>query len=132
MDVPFLKFLLVSAITMGISHTVSREKVFEPLRNALGGFATWRGYLVSCPYCFSHWVAFLLVPLTGAYAIHIPYRWPVISPIVDWFLSSIAVTVMAAFLRVGFYFVDEGQRLTKQRKKIVEAEATQVEERITH
>ena len=113
----------MSAITMGMSHTIARERIFEPLRNRCGGFSTWGGYLISCPYCASHWIAFLLVPLTHTYAIHVAPRWPVISPVLDWFLSSIAVTVLAAFLRVGFYFVDEGQRLTKHRKKVAEVEA---------
>lgn len=108
---------------MGMSHTIARERIFEPLRNRCGGFSTWGGYLISCPYCASHWIAFLLVPLTHTYAIHVAPRWPVISPVLDWFLSSIAVTVLAAFLRVGFYFVDEGQRLTKHRKKVAEVEA---------
>ena len=33
------------------------------------------------------------------------------------------VTVVAAILRVGFYLVDEEQRLTKTRKKVTQAEA---------
>lgn len=123
MDVPFLKLLVVSAVVMGLSHTLAREKIFEPLRNALGGMQTWAGYLLSCPYCASHYLAFVLVPLTGTYAIHVAPRWDYVSPALDWFLSSILVTVVAAFLRVGFYFVDEGQRLTKQRKKISQVEA---------
>ncbi len=123
MDIPLLKILLVSAVVMGLSHTLAREKMFERLRNALGGKDTWRGYLVSCPYCASHWLAFLIVPLTGAYGIHVIPRWAVISPVLDWFLSSILVTVVAAILRVGFYLVDEEQRLTKTRKKVTQAEA---------
>src|SRR5438105_15331406 len=123
MDVPLLKILLVSAVVMGISHTLAREKMFERLRNALGGMETWRGYLVSCAYCASHWLAFVLVPLTDAYGIRIAPRWPVVSPILDWFLSSILVTVIAAVLRVGFYFIDEEGRLAKTKKRISEVEA---------
>ena len=123
MDVPLLKILLVSAVVMGLSHTLSHEKIFEPLRRAWGGMETWYGYLISCPYCASHWIAFILVPLTGAYGIHVAPRWPVISPVFDWFLSSILVTVIAAMLRVIFYLVDEEQRLTKTKKKITQAEA---------
>ena len=123
MDAPLLKIVLVSAVTMGLSHTIAREKIFEPLRNAFGGTSTWRGYLISCAYCASHWLAFLLVPLTGAYGIRVVPRWPVISPVLDWFLSSILVTVIAAVLRVGFYFIDEEGRLAKTRKRITEAEA---------
>jgi uncharacterized membrane protein (DUF106 family) len=123
LDVPLLKIVLVSAVTMGLSHTLAREKVFEPLRNACGGMNTWRGYLISCAYCASHWIAFVLVPLTGAYGIRVVPRWPVISPLLDWFLSSILVTVVAAVLRVGFYFIDEEARLAKTKKRVTQVEA---------
>jgi len=122
-DAPLLKILLVSAVTMGLSHTLAREKLFEPLRNKLGGMSTWRGYLLSCAYCASHWLAFLLVPLTGAYGIRVAPRWPVISPLLDWFLSSILVTVVAAVLRVGFYFIDEEARLARTRKQVTQTRA---------
>ena len=130
MDIPFLKILLVSAVTMGMSHTLAREKIFEPLRTRCGGMSTWRGYLISCPYCASHWLAFVLVPLTGAYGIHVAPRWPVVSPILDWFLSSILVTVIAAVLRVSFYFIDEEARLTRTKKRITQAEAEERERTI--
>jgi dolichyl-phosphate-mannose--protein O-mannosyl transferase len=113
-----VQLLLVSAVVMGLSHTIAKERIFDPLRRKAGGIRTWRGYLIACPYCASHWLAFVLVPLTGTYLIHVVPRWPVVSVVLDWFLSSILVTVVAAFLRVGFYLVDEGQRLT--RKRIVE------------
>jgi hypothetical protein len=54
----------VSAVVMGLSQTLTRERIFEPLRTRLGGKRTWLGYLVSCPYCASHGIAFVLVPLT--------------------------------------------------------------------
>jgi len=119
---PLVRLLLVSAVVMGLSHTIAREKLFDPLRRACGGMSTWRGYLLSCPYCASHWLAFVLVPLTGLYLIRVVPRWGVVSSLLDWILSSILVTVVAAFLRVGFYFVDEGQRLTREKKKATQAE----------
>lgn len=115
------RLLLVSLVVMGISQTVAKERIFEPLRDRLGGKETWFGYLISCPYCLSHWVAFLLVPLTGAYALRVAPRWPIASPILDWFLSSILVTVIAAFLRVGFWFVDETQALVRTKKRVERA-----------
>jgi hypothetical protein len=129
-DIPLLKIALVSAVTMGLSHTLARERLFEPLRARCGGMDTWRGYLISCPYCASHWVAFLLVPLTGAYGIRVAVQWPYVTPVLDWFLSSILVTVFAAMLRVVFYFVDEEQRLLKTKKRTAQAEAEQAEERL--
>jgi hypothetical protein len=114
------KLLAVSLVVMGLSHTIARERIFEPLRTRLGGKETWPGYLVSCPYCLSHSLAFLLVPLTGAYGIDVVLRWGIAAQITRWFLSSILVAVIAAFFRVIFYFVDETQGLVKRRRKAVE------------
>ena len=69
----------------------------------------------------------MLVPLTGTYLIRVAPRWGAVSTVVDWFLSSVLVTVVAAFLRVGFYFVDEGQRLTREKKNVTRAELTDEE-----
>jgi hypothetical protein len=116
------KVLAVSLVVMGLSHTVARERICAPLRDRLGGKETWLGYLVSCPYCVSHWIAFLLVPLTGAYAVDVVPRWGILSQVLRWFLSSVLVAVVAGFLRVAFYFVDESQGLVKRRQKSVEEE----------
>lgn len=116
------KVLTVSLVVMGLSHTIARERLFAPLRRALGGHDTWLGYLVSCPYCVSHWIAFLLVPLTGTYAIDVVPQWGPLSGVLRWLLSSILVTAIAAFLRVGFYFVDETQGLVRRRQKTADAE----------
>ena len=107
----------VSAVVMGLSYTIAKEEMFRGLRDRCGGRDTWLGYLVSCPYCVSHWVAFVIVPLTGTYYVHMTARIPVVTPIVDWFLSSILVTVVAAFLRVIFFFVDETQAFVRKRKE---------------
>ena len=112
----------VALVVMGLSHTIARERIFAPLRDRLGGRDTWLGYLVSCPYCVSHWVAFVVVPLTGAYAIDVRPDWGPVSQILRWLLSSVLVAVIAAFLRVAFYFVDESQGLVKRRQRSVEEE----------
>jgi hypothetical protein len=114
------KVLAVALVVMGLSHTIARERICAPLREWLGGRETWLGYLVSCPYCVSHWIAFVVVPLTGTYAVDVIPRWGVVSHVLRWFLSSVLVAVVAAFLRVAFYFVDESQGLVKRRQKRVE------------
>lgn len=121
--------VVVAAVVMGLAQTIAKEKVFEPLRTALGGKETWLGYLVSCPYCVSHWLAFVLVPLTGAYHVRVAPRWGIASSILDWFLSSILVVVVAAFLRVGFWLVDESQGLVRRRQKTEEETTRLVRER---
>ena len=117
---PYFKLFAVSAVVMGISHTIAKERICEPLREKLGGKQTWLGYLVSCPYCASHWVAFALVPLTGAYYVDVALHLPIVEPVLRWFLSSVLIATLAAFLRVFFYFVDESQGLVKREQKVVE------------
>lgn len=124
------RLFAVSALVMGLSHTIAKERIFLPLRKKLGGMDTWAGYLVSCPYCVSHWLAFVLVPLTGVFALRVGWDLGILTPVLDWFLSSILVTVFAAFLRVGFYFVDESQGLIKRRQKAVEEETALLESKL--
>ena len=107
---------------MGISHTITRERIGAPLRDRLGGKATWLGYLVSCPYCLSHWVAFCIVPLTDTYPLRVPYDWGALSAGLDLLLSAVLLSVFAAFLRVAFYFIDETQGLVRRQQRRVEAE----------
>lgn len=111
----------VAAVVMGMSQTISRERIFAPLRERLGGKETWLGYLVSCPYCVSHYIAFVLVPLTGTYPIDVTITgW--VGGVLRWFLSSILLTVIAAFYRVVFWFVDETQGLVRRRQRVEEEE----------
>ncbi|HEX8438782.1 hypothetical protein [Archangium sp.] len=111
----------VAAVVMGMSQTISKERIFAPLRERLGGKETFFGYLVSCPYCASHYVAFVLVPLTGTYPIQVVVGgW--LGSVLSWFLSSILITVIAAFYRVLFWFVDESQGLVRRRQRTEEEE----------
>jgi len=111
----------VSAVVMGVSQTIARERIFASLRARLGGKDTWWGYLVSCPYCLSHYVAFVLVPLTGTYAIDVVVGgWP--GWMLSWVLSSLLITVIAAFYRVIFWFVDESQGLVRRRQRTEDEE----------
>jgi hypothetical protein len=112
----------VSAVTMVIAQSIAREKIGEPLRRRLGGKETWLGYLFSCPYCTSHWVAFVLVPLTGVMPVPVAVSWGFASDVLRWFLSSLLVVALTAFLRVGFYFVDETQGLVRRRIRREELE----------
>jgi hypothetical protein len=120
----WFQLLAVSAVVMGLSHTIARERLFAPLRERLGGKETWVGYLVSCPYCVSHWLAFLLVPLTGTAYVRVAPAWGFASQVLSWFLSSILVTVIAAFLRVAFWYIDETQGLVRRRRKVEEDRGT--------
>ena len=116
------QLLAVSLIVMGLSHTIARERICEPLRARLGGKETWLGYMVSCPYCLSHWIALALVPITGTLPVDVVPGLGPVAGLLRWLLSSILVAVLAAFFRVIFYFVDETQGLVKRRQRSVEEE----------
>ena len=116
----YFKLFAVSAVVMGMAQTITKERIFEAVRTKCGGKETWFGYLISCPYCASHYLAFALVPLTGAYYLRVTPRWGFVSTVLDWFLSSILVTIIAAFLRVFFWFVDESQGLVRRRQKMAD------------
>jgi hypothetical protein len=116
------QLLAVSLIVMGLSHTIARERICEPLRARLGGKETWLGYMVSCPYCVSHWIALALVPITGTLPVDVVPGLGPVAGLLRWLLSSILVAVLAAFFRVIFYFVDETQGLVKRRQRSVEEE----------
>jgi hypothetical protein len=120
MEQGFGHLLVVSAVVMGMAQTIARERIFLPLRERLGGKETWLGYLVSCPYCLSHYLAFALVPLTGAYYVKVAPDWGLASRALEWFLSSLLVVTVAAFLRVAFWFVDESQGLVRRRQRIAD------------
>jgi hypothetical protein len=125
-----MQLALVSAVVMGMSHTISKERIFAPLRDRLGGKETWLGYLVSCPYCVSHYLAFVLVPLTGTYPIPVRVDLGFFSRVLEWFLASILVTVVAAFLRVLFWSVDELQSLVRRERGKVEEETELLREQL--
>jgi uncharacterized membrane protein len=119
--VDLFQLFAVSAVVMGLSQTIAKERIFASVRERLGGKETWLGYLVSCPYCASHYIAFALVPLTGTYAIDVAVGgW--VGSVLRWFLSSILLTVIAAFFRVVFWFVDETQGLVRRRQRTEEEE----------
>jgi hypothetical protein len=116
------QLLAVSAVVMGMAQTIAKERIFQPLRDRLGNKETWLGYLVSCPYCASHYLAFALVPLTGSYYVQVTVEWGLLSRLLTWFLSSYLVVVIAAFLRVAFWFVDETQGLIRRRQRTEDEE----------
>jgi len=55
-------FIEVAAVSLAIgvvTTTVSKAKIFAPLRHWMEytGKMYWLADMIGCPYCFSHWVA---------------------------------------------------------------------------
>ncbi len=119
---PLFQLFVIASVVMGASHTIAKERIFEPMRRRLGGRDTWLGYLVSCPYCLSHWIAFAVVPLTGAYYVDVVVLPSPLRAFATWFLSSVFVATVAAYLRVLFYVVDVAQGLLRRLEAVEDVE----------
>ena len=82
------KVIYLSLVTASISFTVTETKLFLPLRDWVKGKNAFMGDLVSCGYCFGHWVAFVLVAI---------YRPILIESLwfLDYFLTALVVAWIA-------------------------------------
>ncbi len=75
--------LLLSLVTASISFSVTEMKLFKPLRERFRA-ESFLGRMLSCGYCFGHWVAFALVAI---YQPRLFYAW---WPL-DYFITALAV-----------------------------------------
>jgi len=85
-----MEVIYLSFVTASLSFTVTETKVFAPLREWIKKNNSFLGELVSCGYCFGHWVAFALVTI---------YRPKLFESLwlFDYFLTAIVVAWLAAF-----------------------------------
>lgn len=84
------KIIYLSFVTASISFTVTETKLFLPLREWMKGKKSFLGELLSCGYCFSHWVAFALVALFKPKLFE---SWWLF----DYFLTAIVIAWLSAF-----------------------------------
>jgi hypothetical protein len=56
-------WVVAACVTATITLTISRALIFSPLRKFLSSRVPFLGDLVNCPYCLSHWVAFLIATI---------------------------------------------------------------------
>ncbi len=82
--------IYLAFITASLSFTVTETKIFSPLREWIKKHNTFWGELLSCGYCFGHWVAFALVVL---YRPNIFDFWWLL----DYFLTALVIAWLSAF-----------------------------------
>lgn len=88
------RWLAVVAMALAVatgSMTVTRSKVFKPLRWAIQRRSVFFGDLITCPYCFSHWVAFAIVAWFRPRLVESSV------PLVDYAVSAFAVVALATY-----------------------------------
>ena len=74
----------LSLVTASISFTVTETKLFKTMRELIKSKNDFLGDLVSCGYCFGHWVSFAL---TIIYKPRIFRSWKIL----DYFLTSLVI-----------------------------------------
>lgn len=76
--------------------TVTRSTLFRPLRSKLDERSVLLGDLIHCPYCFGHWVGWLLAALLKLRLF--PLHW-----LLNWFFSGLVVAWLSIILGVAVF-----------------------------
>jgi hypothetical protein len=84
------KVIFLSFVTASISFTVAETKVFKSLREWAKRKNAFFGELISCGYCFGHWVAFAFVAIYQPKLFEIWW-------LLDYFLTALVIAWLAAF-----------------------------------
>lgn len=75
-----------------VALTVTKAKISAPMRARAEKRSKWLGELVSCPFCFSHWLAFGAV---------VAYRQPLVSSgfiVLDLLVTALAMVATSALV----------------------------------
>lgn len=56
-----LSMIFISLAVSSISYTISKTDIFESIRKKISKHSNWLGKLISCPYCLSHWISFVII-----------------------------------------------------------------------
>jgi hypothetical protein len=84
------KIIYLSFVTASISFTVTETKLFQPLREWVKHKNHFLAGMLSCGYCFGHWLALALVVIYG-YSRFTAW-WPL-----DYFLTALVIAWLSAF-----------------------------------
>lgn len=94
------EWIVLSVVVWTVSTTFARARMLRGLRDWVRRRSDFLGEGVTCQYCVSHWVAFL-VTLIYRPRLLSPAQWPEIAwllPIVDYFASAFAVIGLGALI----------------------------------
>ncbi len=59
----FYQITVMAFAVSAIAVTITKAKVFQPIRGWIKSKSVWLGDLFSCPYCLSHWLAIIIVAI---------------------------------------------------------------------
>ena len=83
--------ILSLAIAAG-ALTVTKARISAPLRDRATAKSKWLGELVSCPYCFSHWLSFAAVAAYRPALVHSGFI------VLDLLVAAMAMVAVSALV----------------------------------
>jgi hypothetical protein len=86
----FIEILLVGCAIASMSMTITKSIIMEYPRNQISRLGVGAREFIHCPYCVSHWLAFIFVAcLTG------------VMPFTQFILLSFALVGVASLVSLG-------------------------------
>ncbi len=95
------EWLVLSVVVWAVSTTIARARVLRPLRLWVKRRSDYLGEGLSCQYCVSHWVAFLVTLLFQPRLLPAavwPASQPWLLPLADYFASAFAIIGLSALI----------------------------------
>lgn len=92
-----LKIVVLSFVVSPICLTITKTKVFKPLRTFIMSKNEWLGKLFSCPYCFGHWTSFAVVAVFRPVAVSCGFCFS-IDLVVSAFIMIAISTIISGFV----------------------------------
>jgi hypothetical protein len=84
--------LIAAAFTSAaISFTITFTGVFKPVRDYISSVHPKAGELIHCPWCFNHYVVFIMLPLGGVPLIPVMSQVGFFSIIFNFFFTAFAI-----------------------------------------
>lgn len=100
-QIPWTNVYTCVALSLAIgvmAMTITKTKIFRPVRIWTLDKSEWFGDLISCPYCTSHWLSFVLT------AIYSPLLFNSGIGLLDWFLTSLCVIAGSAVVSGTIFY----------------------------
>lgn len=89
-SISIIWILLVGLAIASISMTICKSNVMRYFRNQVSKLGNWARGFIHCPYCLSHWLAFIAVWLEYG-----------LLPIERFIVTSFGLVTIASFASLG-------------------------------
>jgi len=101
-----LKIVLLAFVVSPICLTITKTKVFQPMRTFIMSKNKWLGKLFSCPYCLGHWTSFAATAVFRPVAFSCDYFF-LIDLAVSAFIMIALSTIISGFVYQAVVSMDE-------------------------